>query len=597
MTTDHAERKLAAIFAADVEGYSRLMGIDEVGTLRTLTAYRQIIDNLIAQHRGRIFNAAGDSVLAEFASVVDAVQCAVEVQRTLAEENSKAFAEQQMRLRIGVHVGDVLVQGENLFGDGVNIAARLESLAEPGGICVSGQVRDYIGRKLPVAFMESGEQRLKNIDESVRVWRVQRNSIARSTPRHSGSKARRRPAPARMSIVVLPFVNLSNDPEQEYFADGVTESLTTDLSRISGSFVIARNTAFTYKGRAVDVKKVGRELGVCYVLEGSVQRGGERVRVSAQLLDTRTGAHLWGDRFDKARGDILELQDEITGRIAQTLDIALAEAESCRILREQASNPDAVDLTLRGWAIFNRLRSPENNREARALFAQAVALDPRAEDAWAGIARTHATDIGNQFSDAPAEQLEQGEDAVARALALNPRHAIAHLARGILLNVRGRFDEAINAVEASIAANRNLAMSAYMLGVTKILVGRPDEAIAPIEQAIRLSPRDGQYTQFLFSLGRAQYMRGRDLDAIDLFQRSISAAPAYLPAHIWLAGAYASSGLAENARAEVAEVKRLRPDCTILRYRSKGLAQTHPIYLEKTARLWAGLRNAGLPER
>src|SRR5260221_206478 len=458
MTTDHAERKLAAIFAADVEGYSRLMGIDEVGTLRTLTAYRQIIDNLIAQHRGRIFNAAGDSVLAEFASVVDAVQCAVEVQRTLAEENSKAFAEQQMRLRIGVHVGDVLVQGENLFGDGVKIAGRLESLAGPGGICVSGQVRDYIGRKLPVAFMESGEQRLKNIDESVRVWLVKRNPIPRSTPRHSGSKARRRPAPARMSIVVLPFVNLSNDPEQEYFADGVTESLTTHLSRISGSFVIARNTAFTYKGRAVDVKKVGRELGVCYVLEGSVQRGGERVRVSAQLLDTRTGAHLWGDRFDKARGDILELQDEITGRIAQTLDIALAEAESCRILREQASNPDAVDLTLRGSAIFNRLRSPENNREARALFAQAVALDPRAEDAWAGIARTHATDIGNQFSDAPAEQLEQGEDAVARALALNPRHAIAHLARGILLNVRGRFDEAINAVEASIAANRNLAM-------------------------------------------------------------------------------------------------------------------------------------------
>jgi adenylate cyclase len=301
------ERKLAAIFAVDVEGYSRLMGQDEVGTLRTLTAYRVIIDRLIGSHRGRIFNTAGDSLIADFASTVDAVQCAVEVRDTIAKENADRPAAEQMRFRIGIHVGDIIVQGDNLFGDAVNVAARLEALAEPGGICVSSTARDQIGSKLPLSFTDLGEQQVKNIAQPIKAYRIRDDNSPTATPVIGSSL----PLPDKPSIAVLPFANMSGDPEQEYFADGMVEEIITALSRIRWLFVIARNSSFTYKGKAVDVKQVGRELGVRYVLEGSVRKAGQRVRITAQLIDAVTGTHLWADRFDGALDDIFELQDKI----------------------------------------------------------------------------------------------------------------------------------------------------------------------------------------------------------------------------------------------------------------------------------------------
>jgi TolB-like protein/class 3 adenylate cyclase len=327
------ERKLSAIFAADVEGYSRLMELDEVGTLRTLTAYRVIIDRLIASHRGRIFNTAGDSLVADFASAVDAAECAVEIQEAVGKENADRPAGEQMRFRIGVHVGDIIVQGDNLFGDGVNIAARLEALAEPGGICVSGTVRDQIGTKLPVGFIDLGPQQVKNIAQPIKAYRIRSETSISDSPVSGASL----PLPDKPSIAVLPFQNMSGDPEQEYFADGMVEEIITTLSRIRWLFVIARNSSFTYKGQAVDVKQVGRELGVRYVLEGSVRKAGQRVRITGQLIDAVTGTHIWADRFDGSLEDVFELQDKVAisaaGVIEPTLQAAEIRRSAQRLLR------------------------------------------------------------------------------------------------------------------------------------------------------------------------------------------------------------------------------------------------------------------------
>jgi adenylate cyclase len=326
------ERKLSAIFAADVEGYSRLMELDEVGTLRTLTAYRVIIDRLIASHRGRIFNTAGDSLVADFASAVDAAECAVEIQEAVGKENADRPAGEQMRFRIGVHVGDIIVQGDNLFGDGVNIAARLEALAEPGGICVSGTVRDQIGTKLPVGFIDLGPQQVKNIAQPIKAYRIRSETSISDSPVSGASL----PLPDKPSIAVLPFQNMSGDPEQEYFADGMVEEIITTLSRIRWLFVIARNS-FTYKGQAVDVKQVARELGVRYVLEGSVRKAGQRVRITGQLIDAVTGTHIWADRFDGSLEDVFELQDKVAisaaGVIEPTLQAAEIRHSAQRLLR------------------------------------------------------------------------------------------------------------------------------------------------------------------------------------------------------------------------------------------------------------------------
>jgi adenylate cyclase len=320
------ERKLSAIFAADVEAYSRLMGRDEVGTLRTLTAYRVIIDRLIASHRGRIFNTAGDSILADFASAVDALQCAVTVQEGITKENSSRPAGEQMRFRIGIHVGDIMVQGDNLFGDAVNIAARLEALAEPGGICVSGGVRDHIGTKLSVGFIDIGEQQVKNIAQPVRAYRLQSDASPTGTPVVGFSLS----LPDKPSIAVLPFANMSGDPEQEFLADGIAEDVITALSRYPSLFVIARNSSFTYKGKSVDVTRIGRELGVRYVLEGSLRKAGNRIRVTTQVVEAEAGKHLWAERYDRDLNDIFAVQDEIADKVTTAVAPTVADAERHR---------------------------------------------------------------------------------------------------------------------------------------------------------------------------------------------------------------------------------------------------------------------------
>jgi adenylate cyclase len=332
------ERKLAAIFAADVAGYSALMGRDEVGTLRTLTAYRVIIDRLIASHRGRIFNTAGDSLVADFVSAVDAMQCAVAVQEALANENADRPADEQMWFRIGVHVGDIMVQDDNLFGDAVNIAARLEALAEPGGICVSGVVRDHIGTKLPLETIDLGEQQVKNIAQPIKAYGIKGEAPPIASPVVGSSL----PLPDKPSIAVLPFANMSGDPEQEYFVDGVVEEIITAISRLPWLFVIARNSSFAYKGKSPDLRHVGRELGVRYVLEGSLRKAGNRVRITGQLIDTTTGAHIWADRFEGALDGIFELQDEVASRVAGAIEPKLRLSEIERASRKPTENLDAL---------------------------------------------------------------------------------------------------------------------------------------------------------------------------------------------------------------------------------------------------------------
>ena len=381
-------RRLAAILAADVAGYSRLMAADEEGTHERLQAHlRELVDPKIKEHRGRIVKSTGDGLLAEFSSVVDAVRCAVKTQRAMIDRNADTPEDKRIIFRIGVNLGDVIVEPEDIFGDGVNIAARLEALAEPGGICISRVVRDQVRDRLDYKFEDMGEQEVKNIARPVRVYALRREAIAGLPgPMTPPSTSISQPAvPPRMSIVVLPFMNLSDDTEQQYFADGITEDLTTDLSRVPGSFVIARNTAFTYKGQPVDVKKVSRELGVRYVLEGSVRRVGDQVRVNVQLVDGQSGAHLWADRFDTDRANLAQAQDEITGRLARTLNLELVEASVRRSEQERAADPDARDLVMRGWALSNRMASAATREEARRAFERALDIDPESVDARIGL--------------------------------------------------------------------------------------------------------------------------------------------------------------------------------------------------------------------
>jgi adenylate cyclase len=635
------ERKLAVILAADVAEYSRLMGLDEVGTLRTLQAYRAILDRLIAAHHGRIFNTAGDSVMADFASPVDAVECAVAVQAEIAKENEQRPASEQMRFRIGVHLGDVIVDGTNLFGDGVNIAARLEAMAEPGGICLSGAVRDQVGTRLPVAFVPLGEQRVKNIAEPVRAFTIatrsngwalasaagtRRPSLGKHVlapavaallllalaggawwlwpPRQPGLQAEmetetparpmsRSYSAPRLSIVVLPFANRSNDPEQEYFADGITEDLTTDIARIQGSLVIARNTAFTYKGKAVDAKRIGRDLGVRYVLEGSVQRSGKQIRINTQLIDAETGAHLWAERFDRDIGDLFALQNEIAARLASQLQAQLALAEA----RRPTDNPDALDYILRGRAVLTRPISKENTEEALALFQAALAHDPNSGDAAAWLAIALTVRVSDEFSDTPEADLQRAEQLAGQALAAAPNSALAHHARGQVLRAQSRFEEAIPEYEAAIALDRSRAPAYANIGWCKFLTGSADEAIPYFEQAIRLNPYGPGIAPWYGRMGVIQLLEGRTDEAITSLQRASSENARLTFVHAYLASAYALKGQTQRARAELAEAQRLNNAYSSLDRVAKSPWFNHPkIRALAEASYFPGLREAGLTE-
>jgi adenylate cyclase len=598
-----ATRRLAAILAADVAGYSRLMGMDEEGTLDRLKAHRrQLVDPKIKEHHGRIVKTTGDGLLVEFPSVVDAVRCAAEIQRGVVDRDSEMAEDRRIRFRVGINLGDIIADEGDIFGDGVNVAARLEALAEPGGICISRVVRDQIRDKLSYAFEDMGEQSVKNIARPVRAYALGANAVAglpavtaSARPRSTRRRASPPREPPRLSIVVLPFANLSNNPEQEYFADGITEDLTTDLSRISGSFVIARNTAFTYKGKSVDVKRVGRELGVRYVLEGSVRRTGDQVRVNVQLIEAETGAHLWADRFDTDRANLAEAQDEITGRLARTLNLELVKDAGRRIEQEAAADPNARDLVMFGRAMSLRPMSPATRQEALRIFERALEVDPESVDAKIGIASQLVSNVADGWSSSVPEDETRAEKLLLEALERDANRAWAHGTMAQLRRMQNRLAEAKIDWETTIALDRNDAFAIRQLGTTLMYLGQPKAAIPHIEKAIRLKPHDPVANN---SLGLCHLLLGHVDEAIVSLTRARTANPRLYFVHLYLAGALGLRGDLDEAKAEITEAIKLKPEVNSLeRWGAYAVWTTNPEYralAEPT--LYVGLRLAGFPD-
>ena len=463
-------RKLAAILVSDVVGYSRLAGADEDRILARLRALRSdLIDPTIAVHHGRVVKRTGDGGIVEFRSVVDAVNCAIEIQRAMVERNAGLAPDKRIEFRIGIHLGDVVEESDgDLMGDGVNIAARLEGIANPGAICLSEDAYRQVKGRLDLAVTDLGPTQLKNIAEPIRVYSLEIGAPAHAkpTPIPTPEKA----APPRLSIVVLPFANIGGDPAHEHFVDGVTESLTTDLSRIRGSFVIGRNTAFTYKGKAADLKQIGRELNVRYILEGSVQRGGNRMRVNVQLIDAETGNHLWAERFDKPLADLFDMQDEIVARLANALNAQLVAAEARRA--EVAPNPDSMDLYFQGVAWFYKGLTPHNMVQARAYFDRALVADPDNVDALIGLAGAEAIEGVNSFATDPVASFAAAEAKLTKALSSVPDHAVGHMWLGLVYIWTKRAADGIAKCEHALALDRNLARAEGAIGFGKINIGR-----------------------------------------------------------------------------------------------------------------------------
>jgi adenylate cyclase len=593
-------RRLTAILAADVAGYSRLMGADEEGTHERLRAHLgELICPKISEHRGRIVKTTGDGLLAEFASVVDAVRCAAEIQREMIDRKPEVPEERRIRFRIGVNLGDVIVEGEDIFGNGVNVAARLEALAEPGGICVSRVVRDQVRDRLDYTFEDLGEQQVKNIARPVRVYALRSDSIA-GLPMASVSPITPTSQPLaapRLSIVVLPFTNLSDDREQQYFADGITEDLTTDLSRLAPMFVISHNTAFTYRPKPVNTKQIGRELGVRYLLEGSVQRSGNQVRVNAQLIDAETDAHLWAERFDGDRGDLFTLQNEITSRIAGSLNLELTAREAAR----PTAHPDALDYILKGRAAYSKPASRDTYAEAISFYERALDLDPQCAEARSLLARTLAARAMDGMTDTAAADLAHAEGLARSALAASWRSPLAHFAKGHVLRAQGRLEEAIPEYETAITLNRNWVFAYVALGACKLLTGEIEEAIPLAEQAIRLSPRDPNIGIMYDRIGYVHLLQSRIDQAILWSEKARSANPAHPLYRAHLASAYALKGETERAAAELAEARRLTADS---RYSSIARLKGYPGAWSGVPKIralfettyFAGLRKAGMPE-
>jgi TolB-like protein/tetratricopeptide (TPR) repeat protein len=588
LAIERPNRRLTTILAADAVGYSRLVGTDEEGTLERLRAVRKdLIDPVIATHRGRIIKTTGDGLLVEFASVVDAVRSAVDMQGAIADRNAYLAPDRRIEFRIGINLGDVVVEEDgDLMGDGVNVAARLEGIAEPGGICLSSAAYDQVRGKIDIAAQDRGQRRLKNIAEPVRIYTL--------SPAHSAAAPHAVVAP-RLSIVVLPFVNLGSNSEQDYFVDGVTESLTTDLSRIPGAFVIARNTAFTFKGKPVDARAIGRELNVRYMMEGSVQGGGDRIRVNAQLIDTETGAHLWAERFDKPRGDIFEMQDEITTRLARTVGIQIVAAEGRRAERERPNNMDAVDLAMRGWAILNQPSSLHRGREACDLFEAALRLDDRNVEALIGLASHHSFDIRTFASTNREKQLRIADNAITKALTLVPDSALAHFVHANVLHVSGATERSLRELELAISLDRNLASAHADAGFMKVLLGRAEEAEADLTKAIRLSPRDPSLDRWISLLGIADLFLGRLESAVERLRKSVEMNPQLALPQFFLAAALALDGRSTEAQEARDAGLRLDPNFTVARFRNEARSK-NPTFLEQRKRIYEGLILAGVPE-
>jgi adenylate cyclase len=542
------ERKLAAILCADVKDYSRLMGEDEEATLRTLTSHREIIETLVAEQHGRVVSTAGDSLLAEFASAVDAVRSAVEIQERLKEKNAALPQKRRLEFRIGINLGDVMVHGDDIYGDGVNIAARVETLAEPGGICISRGVHDQVKGKLPLSCEDLGPHRVKNIAEPVHTFRV----------RVAAQEQQEAPTlPDRPSIAVLPFDNMSGDPAQEYFVDGITEDLIADLSKISGLFVIARHSAFTYKGRAVKVQEVGRELGVRYVLEGSVRKADNRVRITAQLVEAGTGGHLWAERYDRDLEDIFAVQDEVAHKIVGALEVKLVKGERERGSRKDTDNLEAYDCMLRGNEQFFRL-TQEGVAQARAMFQRAIELDPDYASAYAWLARAHVYDwiVGWNFSF--EQTVERGFELAQKAVALDDTLPYGHSMLGWAHLWKKQHEPAIAEGERAVALDPNDADAHAWLAMSLSWAGRPEEAMRLIAKAMRHNPH--YPVVYLFIVGHAYFVMERYEESIAALRRSVVRNPDFLPGHLFLGAVCGLLGREEEGRAAVAEIAGISPN-------------------------------------
>jgi adenylate cyclase len=614
------QRRLAAILSADVKGYSRLMGEDEVATVRTLTAYREVMAALIRERRGRVVDAPGDNVLAEFASVVDAVECAMELQREFKSRNAELPALRRLEFRIGINLGDVIVEGERIYGDGVNIAARVEGLAEPGGVSISGTVYDQVKNKLPLAYEPLGEHVVKNIREPVRVYRVLpeprptgagpgiQQIVGRLSWRRTALllglvllvvaggvavwnfSSRSRPPgfelPDRPSVAVLPFENMSGDAGQAYFSDGITEDLITGLSKLSGLFVIARNSVFAYKGKAVKPAQVSRELGVRYVLEGSVRRAGNRVRITAQLVDATTGYHVWAERYDRDLKDVFALQDEVTQKIVGVLAVKLTLPEQDRLGRAPTRNVEAYDYVLRGLE-YHRRTTREANAEARKMYTRAVQLDPEYAMAYAALGWTYLQAWQFQWSRDP-ETLERAFELAQKAIVRDDSLAGPHDLLAQVYLWKKEHDRAIAEAERAVVLAPNDADSYETLAEVLAWSGRADEAVEYIKQAMRLNP---EYPVFyLWALGHAYYLTERSDDAIATLRKVLARNPNFVAAHAFLAVLYDERGLAEEARAEGAAAAKLSPQASL-----ESLRQILPYKNDRDLeRFLAAMRRAGL---
>jgi adenylate cyclase len=579
-------RKLTAILSADVKGYSRLMSADEVTTIRMLASYRERMTTLIGQHRGRVIDSPGDNLLAEFASAVDAVQGAVEIQRELKQRNDALPAEQRMEFRIGINVGDVIVEGERIYGDGVNIAARLEGLADGGGICISGAVHEQVENKLPLSYAALGEQTVKNIARPVRVFRIVLEPGSATEGVELSESAPPLALPDKPSIVVLPFLNLSGDSEQEYFSDGITEDLITDISKLSGLFVISRNSSFLYKGKAVRPEQVSKELGVRYLLEGSIRKASNRVRITAQLIDATTGYHLWAERYDRELQDIFAVQDEVTEKIVAALQIKITPSEKERVRHAPTKNLEAYDFFLRGLE-HHAQRTQDANLKARQMFEQAIALDARFAAAYAMLGRTYLTDLAFQLGrkESAAERLLI---FAQRAVTLDNTLPIAHETLAYAYLGQKQYDQAVTAAQRALALDPNSADTHITLGEVLCFAGRPKEALPLIEQAMRLNPR--YPASSLWSLGQVYALLGRSEEAITAVQRLLKHKPDHVTAHVLLAVLFSEQGRTEEARQEVAEILRINPQFSLTNVRER-IPYKNPVALE---RMVAGLQKAGL---
>jgi adenylate cyclase len=642
-------RKLAAILVSDVAGYSRLAGADEDRTLARLRTLRSdLIDPIISVHHGRVVKRTGDGSIIEFRSVVDAVRCAVEVQTAMIERNAGVPPQKRIEFRVGIHLGDVVEEADgDLMGDGVNIAARLEGIAKPGAICLSEDAYRQVKGRLDLKVNDLGPTQLKNIAEPVRVYSLEVGQPAQAklaaavaaakdgsvapalkprawlsrwpafaaalvaavlaaggvawraglAPRFIAASVDDKLATApRLSIVVLPFENLSGDPEQDYFADGLTDDLTTDLSHLADSFVIARNTAFTYKGKPVDAKQIGRELGVRYVLEGSVRRVGENITLNAQLISTETGAHVWADRFDGERSKLGRLQVEFVARLANSLGVELVKAEALRAMRERPNNPDAVDLSMRGWVELYRGATSKTNEDAAVgLFERALAIDPQLVPAMSGLATTLYNRVAWLHSDDPKSDLARAEDWAERAVAAEPDNSAAHYAKALVFFEKRQWPQAIAEADTAIVDNPNNAEAHAERGFDKLYLGRAEDGFPGLETAFRLSPRDPEVPVWQLNACVLHNFLAQWEQGIEWCEKARAGAPAVWSTLVHLAAANAWTGHDKEAKEAAAQLQKAYPGFTVQKYVGIHFSDD-PTFNAQRARIYEGLRKAGLPE-